>query len=93
MIIEKDEKFDTNLDKVLDYIAEDSLNKAIEFMTQLEEKLNALHHMPHKFRKSIYFNDEDIRDYIFKGYVIPYFIDTKHEKIVLLGIVKYREKL
>ena len=49
--------------------------------------------MPHKFRKSIYFNDENIRDYIFKGYVIPYFIDTKHEKIVLLGIVKYREKL
>jgi len=33
MIIEKDEKFDINLDKVLDYIAKDSLSKAIEFMT------------------------------------------------------------
>ena len=93
MIIEKSKKFDKNLNEILDYIATDSLSKAIEFITQLEEKLLTLHHLPHKFRKSIYFNDDNIRDYIFKGYVIPYFIDNEHKKIVLLGIVKYRKHL
>ena len=49
--------------------------------------------MPYKFRKSIYFEDDNIRDYIYKGYVIPYLIDTEEDKIILLGMVKYREHL
>ena len=91
MQVEKKDSFDTQLDNVLDFIAKDSLNRAIEFMVELEEKLEMLPHMPYKFRKSIYFEHEEIRDFIFKGYVIPYFIDESKSKIVLLGIVKYRE--
>ncbi|NEW60227.1 type II toxin-antitoxin system RelE/ParE family toxin [Sulfurovum sp. bin170] len=93
MIVEKGDKFDSKLDAVLDYIARDSLNRAIDFSVELEEKLNKLPHMPYKFRRSIYFDDENIRDCIFKGYVIPYLIDGINNKIILLGIVKYREKL
>ncbi len=36
---------------------------------------------------------KDSRDCIFKGYVIPYLIDEINNKIILLGIVKYREEL
>ena len=93
MIVEKGESFERGLDAILDYITEDSLNRAIVFVNALEEKLDALPHMPYKFRHSIYFNDENIRDFIFKGYVIPYLIDEKNRKIIMLGIVKYREKL
>jgi len=46
-----------------------------------------------KFRPSIYFDDEAVRDFIFKGYVIPYLIDTYKDKIVLLSIIKYRKSL
>jgi len=42
--------------------------------------------MPYKFRKSIHFNDENIRDLVFKGYTVPYLVDD--EVIVVLGIVK-----
>jgi len=88
MIVEKGESFERELDAILDYIAEDSLNRAIAFVDTLEEKLDELSHMPYKFRHSIYFNDENIRDFIFKGYVTPYLIDEKNRKIILLGIVK-----
>ena len=88
MRVEKGASFERGLDAILDYIAEDSLNRAIAFVDALEEKLDGLPHMPYKFRHSIYFNDENIRDFIFKGYVIPYLIDEKNRKIILLGIVK-----
>ncbi|EBD1930926.1 type II toxin-antitoxin system RelE/ParE family toxin, partial [Campylobacter jejuni] len=44
--------------------------------------------MPYKFRKSTLFNDENIRDFIFKKYVIPYYIDSKNDKILLITIYK-----
>lgn len=48
--------------------------------------------MPLKYKKSIYFNDENIRDLVFKGYVVPYKIDTAKNKIIIIGINKYMEK-
>lgn len=48
--------------------------------------------MPYKFRKSIYFDDENIRDYIFKGYTIPYSINEDNNEIVLLDIIKWMDK-
>jgi hypothetical protein len=48
--------------------------------------------MPYKYRKSIYFDNENIRDLIYKGYTIPYLIDEDNKSIVLLGIIKYKEK-
>jgi len=91
MQIEKSKKFDADLENILDHIALDSLSIALNFLDELQEQLITLPHMPYKFRKSIYFDDNDIRDYIYKGYVIPYFIDTNEYKIILLGMVKYQE--
>jgi len=83
--------FDQSLDEILDYIALDSLEKALDFVHELQTKFETLPFMPYKFRKSIYFDNENIRDFIYKGYVIPYLVDQ--ECIVILGIVKYRETL
>jgi plasmid stabilization system protein ParE len=91
LTIEKNKLFEKSLDDIVDYIASDSLNRAIAFNRELESKLNNVTDMPYMFRKSIYFDDEDIRDFIFKGYVIPYLVDKIADKLVLLGIVKYRE--
>jgi len=46
--------------------------------------------MPYKFRKSIYFEDENIRDYVFMGYCIPYVIQKEQGRIVLLDIIKWK---
>lgn len=49
--------------------------------------------MPLKCRKSIYFDDENIRDLIFKGYVIPYKIDIDKKQITIIGINKYKKSM
>lgn len=47
----------------------------------------SLPHFPYKCRKSLYADDENIRDFIFKGYTIPYIIED--EAIVVLTIFKH----
>lgn len=44
--------------------------------------------MPYKFRRSKSFDDDRIRDFIFKGFVIPYLIDEPNDTIVILAIFK-----
>jgi len=46
--------------------------------------------MPYKYRKSYYYDDENIRDFIFKGYTIPYLIDKQKDLLVVLDIFKYK---
>ena len=43
--------------------------------------LEKIYPMPLKCRKSIYF-DDNIRDLIFKGYVIPYKVDKTKNKLL-----------
>ncbi|MFA5214802.1 type II toxin-antitoxin system RelE/ParE family toxin [Sulfuricurvum sp.] len=91
MQLKRSEKFAEDLEKILIYIAKDSKPSAHRFVNELYETLYSIEPYLYKYRKSIYFDDETIRDCIFKGYVIPYKIsDTK---IVLLGMTKYRRGL
>ena len=48
--------------------------------------------MPYACRKSIYFNREDIRDLIFKGYIIVYKIDNDKGLITVFGFTKYKDE-
>lgn len=88
MLVKFSPKFINQLKTIVDFIAQDSFIKAQNFQQQLFNKLKKLHFMPYKFRKSIYFDDENIRDFIFKGYVVPYFIDTQGKIILILAICK-----
>ena len=49
--------------------------------------------MSFKCRKSIYFSDDNIRDLIFMGYVIPYKIYESKNEIIIIGITKYKNNL
>jgi len=75
----------------MEYIAQDSLNQALKFQAELDEVIDDIPNMPLKYRKSIYFDDKNIRDLIFKGYVVPYRIDTATNQILIIGINKYME--
>ena len=89
MVIEYKPKFERELKIIFDFIAKDSLNRAREFRNELIAKIERTAQTPFICRKSINFNDESIRDLIFKGYVIPYLIDN--EVIYVLGIYKANE--
>ena len=90
MKIVKQESFNEALKEILIYIARDSKQSAKSFKSGLLKQINSLNHFPYKYRKSIYFNDEHIRDLIFKGYTIPYKIDEEKKQIIIIGIKKYR---
>jgi plasmid stabilization system protein ParE len=81
-----------SLDAILDYIALDSLNKALNFNRQLQSVIDNIPNMPYKYRKSFYYDDENIRDMVFKGYTIPYLVDEDKDLIVLFDIFKWVHK-
>lgn len=66
MTIVKSKRFEIELENIVLYIAKDSKTRALKFQRILIQNLNQLSNMPKKFRKSIYYDDADVRDYIFK---------------------------
>lgn len=92
MQITRDKKYLNALDVILDFIAQDSLKKSINFLNSLDKKISNLPNIPYKFRKSYYCNDNNIRDLIFKGYTIPYLINQELNQIVILDIFKWSDR-
>ncbi len=88
-MIKQSKRFEEELKEITTFIAIDSLDRAMSFEDELKEKLEILVSNPYAFRKSTQFNDENIRDFIFKGYTIPYLVDD--EVILILGIYKANE--
>ena len=83
------DNFLSRLTDILKFIAKDSKKRALSFKNELLKQLQGLDFMPYKYRKSLAFDDENIRDFIFKGYVMPYKIEK--DFIVILAI--YKENL
>ena len=91
MTIIRDEKYILKLQSILEFIAIDSFDRANQFKNNLDNQIDNLVNMPFKCRKSIYFSDDNIRDLIFMGYVIPYKI--YENRITIIGINKYKNNL
>ncbi|ENV8236065.1 type II toxin-antitoxin system RelE/ParE family toxin [Campylobacter jejuni] len=81
-------RFLLDLEKIADFISLDSAKQANLFLDNLEKSIENIPFMPYKNRKSLSFDNENIRDLIFKGYIIPYLIDESKNEIVILGIYK-----
>ncbi len=92
MNIIQDDFFTNNLKDILRFIAEDSKQRAQDFNASLLKKLKMLPMHPYKFRKSFYHESIHVRDFVFKGYTIPYLIDEAKQAIVLLDIFKWSER-
>ena len=75
------ECFSSSLSSILTFIALDSKSRATQFKNSLENSIDTIPNMPYKCRKSIYFNNDNIRDYIFMGYCIPYLIEKEHNQM------------
>jgi toxin ParE1/3/4 len=85
--------FITRISEIWNFIEVDSKLRADKFKAELKNNIEDIVIMPHKCRKSIYFDDENIRDLIYKGYVIPYHINNNANTIVIIGINKYQDWL
>jgi plasmid stabilization system protein ParE len=69
--------FVSRLEGFIEIIAEDKPSAARRFHKEIIKACTEIQNFPYKHRKSIYFKDENIRDLVFKGFVIIYKIDAE----------------
>jgi len=81
--------FVIRLENQIEYISLDSTKRARKFKSDLLNRIKKIPSNPYQYRKSIYFNDESVRDLIFKGYVIVFHVIEK--QIEVFGFVKYQK--
>lgn len=70
MRINYTETYISDLIRQLNYISEDKPQAAKKFRKELKLKIQELTKAPLKCRKSIYSDQDNIRDLVFKGYTI-----------------------
>jgi plasmid stabilization system protein ParE len=90
-IIFKD-TFLQRLSRQIDYIASDSPKRARKFKNDVLNEIRRIPDKPYANRKSIYFDNDQIRDLIFKGYTIVYRINKEDQCIEIFGFTKYQDK-
>ena len=69
-------------------LEQESLDVAKSFKLYLDTVIINMQTKAKKYKKSIYFEDENIKDIENQGYSIPFYIDEKKKKYVILGLLK-----
>ena len=82
--------FGDKLNDQVDYIAQDKPGAARKFKSEILKRIKEIPKMPYACRKSIFFDRKDIRDLVFKGYIIVYKVDDDDEIITAFGFTKYK---
>jgi len=93
MHINRSPKYRNELFQILDYIAQDKFGASQKFKDGLDDLIDCLPNFPFKFRKSEYFDNENIRDMIYKGYTIVYAIDIEKNTIDIIRIFNKNKPL
>lgn len=84
-------RFNLELNEIVDFIAKDSKQNAKSFHDELKSKINSLIDTPFIYRQSTSSENKQIRDLVFKGYAIPYFVDIEKNIVLVLGVFKRNE--
>ena len=90
MKIKLTKEFNFDLLDIIDFIAKDKPLATRKFKKDLLNNLKKDLKFPYHFKKSIYSNDENVRDYVFKRYTIVYKVDIKFEIVSIVAIIKNR---
>ena len=71
------ESFYNRLSLQVDYISKFSKTNAKRFKTGILQEIRNIPQNPYLYRKSIFYDDKNIRELIFKGYCIVFHINKK----------------
>ena len=83
--------FRDKLNDQVTFIAKDKPSAARKFKSEIIKRIKEIPKMPFKNRKSIFYDREDIRDLIYKGYIIVYKINDREKTIEVFGFTKYED--
>lgn len=90
MKIEITKDFRLDLESQIRYISKDKPIAARKFKDDLIKNIKKHLKRPFHFKKSRYYKDENIRDYVFKGYTVVYYIDIDQQIISVFGFIKHK---
>ncbi|MBA4317025.1 MAG: type II toxin-antitoxin system RelE/ParE family toxin [Flavobacterium sp.] len=83
MIVSISNEFLKLLTEQVRYIYKDKPRAALKFRKDLLKNI----------KKSRYIENENIRDYVFKGYVVVYEVDIEKKIVSVFGFIKYKDSL
>jgi len=86
MKIIRSRKYQVRLLSILEHIAEDKVSASRNFQKELDKSLRNIPNFPYKHRQSIYFDDKNVRDLVYKKYTINYEINLDTNSIEILDI-------
>jgi plasmid stabilization system protein ParE len=81
--------FIARLENQIEYISLDSPKRARKFKSELFSRIKEIPSNPYLYRKSVYFEDESVRDLIYKGYTVVFRINS--DRIEIFGFINYQK--
>jgi len=84
MKIIESRKYKIELREIAQYIKKDKKSASIKFVLELKKSIQNLIHFPYKYKKSIYFEDDNVRDMTYKSYTVIY--EVFESKIEVMSI-------
>jgi hypothetical protein len=76
------------LKELLEKFSNEDFVATKKFKTYLDTIIINIPTKVNKYKKSIYFDDENIKDVIHEEFIIPFYVDNKNDTYLILGIVK-----
>ncbi|MFT5835606.1 MAG: hypothetical protein ACI9RG_000499 [Sulfurimonas sp.] len=78
--------YEKQLKKLLEILSQQDYQETKNFKMYLDTIILNMPSKEKKYKKSIYFDNENIKDIEFQGCTIPFLIDKKNNNYVILGI-------
>jgi plasmid stabilization system protein ParE len=92
MKIKVTKNFSNKLNSQVNYIAKDKPSAARKFKEEIMLRIKGIANRPYQNRKSIFFDSSEIREVVYKGYLVVYKVDKPKDTIEVFGFVKYEAK-
>lgn len=83
-------EFNHDLNEIVDFISKNKPLAARKFKIEIIKMMQKDLTDPFLFKKSIYFEDENIRDYVFKGFTIVIKADIELDLVTIVAILKHK---
>ncbi|MEA3229046.1 MAG: hypothetical protein U9P38_08260 [Campylobacterota bacterium] len=78
--------YEKQLKDILELVAQQDYQSAKNFKMYLDTIILNMPTKEKKYKKSIYFDDENIKDISFQGCTIIFFVDKGNSRYIILGI-------
>ena len=84
MRIIESQRYKIELREIAQHIKKDKKSASIKFVLELKKNVQNLTQFPYKYKKSVYFEDDNVRDMTYRSYTVTY--EVFESKIEIMTI-------